>query len=219
MPDSYRPNTSSCSMVMYTHPPLNHQKPIQHCHCYLCSWHACNADQMVTLSSLRLPPCIRDTMNHPILIRVLSPCYCALDIIHECYWINQMNSYFHHQRPLETNQFLDGLNQTLPYTQLGQSRNTRHNTPTAYEISFRCCTTRQHSLFRNALISLIIDLRLSGSRTAWLYDSSATSSLSLTVENSLGFSSTGSVFSLNTSSTAAISFRLTRQTYFLINVR
>jgi hypothetical protein len=37
-------------------------------------------------------------------------------------------------------------------------------------------------MFHNALISLIIDLRLSGSRTAWLYDSSATSSLSLTVE-------------------------------------
>ena len=41
---------------------------------------------------------------------------------------------------------------------------------------FGICTTRQHLLFRNALTSLIIDLGLSGSQTAWLYDSSATSS-------------------------------------------
>ena len=46
--------------------------------------------------------------------------------------------YFNHQHSLETNQFLDGLNQTLPYIQFGQPRNTRHNTPTAYEIFFRC---------------------------------------------------------------------------------
>ena len=61
--------------------------------------------------------------------------YVCHHIIHECYWINQMNSYFNHQHPLETNQFLDGFNQTLPYTQFGQPRNTRHNTPTACEIS------------------------------------------------------------------------------------
>ena len=52
-------------------------------------------------------------------------------------WMLLDQPYFNHQHPLETNQFLDGLNQTLPYIQFGQPRNTRHNTPT-YEISFRC---------------------------------------------------------------------------------
>ena len=78
--------------------------------------------------------------------------------------------------------------------------------------------TRQHPMFRDALILLIIDLRLSGSRTAWLYYSSTTSSLSLTGIFTR-VSSMGSMFSLNTSSTAAISFHLTSQTHFLIYVR
>jgi hypothetical protein len=129
-----------------------------------------------------------------------------------------MNSHFNQQHPLETNQFLDGLNQTLSFIQFGQTRDTRHNTPTAYEISLPV-TFQQHPMFRNVLISLIIDLRLSGSRTARLYDSSATSSLSLTMEFSLGFSSTGSMFSLNTSSQLLFQFRLISQTHFLIYVR
>ena len=82
--------------------------------CYHVSWHS-----------------VQDGSSHPH--SCVLKCYCALHV-HECYWINQMNSYFNQQHPLETNQFWIASIKRW-HIQFGQPRNTRHNTPTAYEIS------------------------------------------------------------------------------------
>ena len=74
-----------------------------------------------------------------------------------------MNSYFNHQHPLETNQFL------LGWPQSNADIHAIHDIILPHmRYPFDVCTTHQHSLFRNALISLIIDLRLSWSGTARL---------------------------------------------------
>ena len=142
---------------------------------------------------------VQDGSSHPHTC--VLKCYCALHV-HECYWINQMNSYFNQQHPLETNQFLDGLNQTLPYTQFRQPRNTRHNTPTAYEISlpvtFNLYTT-------NTRISIIVThASIQCSATPWFRSSSTCASLGqelpgcttlVRLHSRWPWSSTGSVFS------------------------
>ena len=176
MPDFYRSSTIIVPDGVVLSTPLNHQKPpTQHCHSQWCSWHV-GYDQMLTLSSSAIM--FHDAvfkMGRHILIRVFP------NDISTGPWmlLNQTDEFlFQSTTPPWDKSVLDGLNQTL-----GQPRNTQHNTPTAYEISlpvtlytyFDYSHTRQHPMFRNALILLIIDLRLSGSRTAWLYDSRTTS--------------------------------------------
>ena len=207
MPDFYRSSTLIVPDGVVLSTPLNHQKPpTQHCHSQWCSWHVGYADQMLTLSSSATMSSwhsVQDGSSHPHTC--VLKCYCALHV-HECYWINQMNSYFNQQHPLETNQFLDGLNQTLPYIFhiLNLDSHAIHDIILPLHMRYPC-QSHFNLYTTNTRISIIVThASIQCSATPWFRSSSTCASLGqelpgcstlVRLHSRWPWSSTGSVFS------------------------